>query len=156
MRARWLKLKAWLRKELSAHLTPSEIFWACFLGVFVGCTPFWGLHVLGCLLLGRLLKLNQPLMLFTVGVSNPVFGPPLLAFEGALGRWMMGEGFTLPEVDLSGGWDTLAADGGVLFLQLFLGSLIVGPVLGALTGFCGVWLARVWRREAVVAAEEEG
>lgn len=147
MRARWNRFRAWAKRELSAHLSPAEIFWACFLGIFVGCTPFWGLHLVGVIVIARTFKLNQPIMLFTVGISNPIFAPPLLAFEGALGRWMMGRGFRLPDIDLSAGWSGVAADGGVLFLQLTLGSFVVGPVLGALTGAFAVWLRRAWRHE---------
>lgn len=156
MRARWMQFRTWLRRELSAHLRPAEIFWACFLGVFIGCTPFWGLHVVTCLFLARAFKLNQALLLFTVGVSNPFSGPPLLAFEAAVGRWTMGRGFALPDLDFSAGWGMIAQDGGLLFLQLFLGSLVVGPTLGAATGFVAVWLSRMWRAEASSAVPDQG
>ncbi len=154
MRQRWQRFRTWLRRELSAHLTPSEIFWACFLGVFIGCTPFWGLHVVTCIFLARVLRLNQPLVLFTVGVSNPVFGPPLLAFEAALGSWLLGRGFALPPLNLEEGWEAIAKGGGRLMIELVLGSAVVGPILGAATGFVGVWLARVWRHERAHEAED--
>lgn len=144
-RERWRRFRAWLRKELAAHLDPKRIFWALFLGIFVGVTPLWGLHVLLCVFLARVLKLNQALMLFAVGVSNPIMGPPILALDAALGSAVLGRGFVLPTIDFAGDLRPILALGGQLAVDLFVGSLILGPLLGVLGGGLGVLLARRWR-----------
>ena len=144
-RERWDRAKAVLRTELSSNLEPSRIFWALFTGVFVGASPFWGFHVLSGVVAGRLLRLNQGLVLFGVGVSNPLFGPPLLATEAALGSWCLGRGFQLPTVDFFGEWEPLLEQGGGLLVDLIVGSLLLGPVLGVIAGGAGVWLAQRWR-----------
>lgn len=144
---RWERTKATLRAELTANLEPSRIFWGLFTGVFVGATPFWGFHVLSGVVAGRLLRLNQGLVLFGVGVSNPLFGPPLLAMEAALGSWCLGRGFHLPTVDFFGESGPLLEQSGGLLVDLIVGSLVLGPVLGIIAGGAGVWLAGRWRRK---------
>ncbi|GDX80145.1 hypothetical protein LBMAG42_19560 [Deltaproteobacteria bacterium] len=144
-RERWRRFREWLRKELASHLEPRRIFWALFLGVFIGTTPLWGLHVVLCVFAARALKLNQALMLFAVGVSNPVMGPPLLALDAAVGSAVLGRGFVLPTIDFSGDLRPILALGGQIVVDLFVGSFVVGPLLGALCGGLGVLLAHRWR-----------
>lgn len=143
-RERWRRFRAWLRGVLAAHLEPRRIFWALFLGVFVGVTPLWGLHVIICVFAARVLKLNQALLLFAVGISNPIMGPPLLALDAAVGSAVLGRGFVLPTLDFSGDLRPILALGGQLVVDLFVGSLVVGPVLGVFCGGLGVLLAKRW------------
>ncbi len=144
-RERWERAKAALRTELTSHLEPSGIFWALFTGVFVGASPFWGFHVIFGILVARVLRLNHALVLLGLGISNPLFGPPLLALEAALGSWFLGRGFRLPTVDFFGAWEPILAEGGELLIDMLVGSLLLGPVLGVIAGGAGVWLARRWR-----------
>lgn len=144
-RERWRRFRAWLRAELVSHLEPRSIFLAIFLGVFIGVTPLWGLHVILCVFTARAFKLNQALMLFAVGVSNPVMGPPLLALDAAVGSFVLGRGFVLPSIDFSGDLRPILALGGQIVVDLFVGSFVIGPVLGVLCGGLGVLLAHRWR-----------
>lgn len=147
LRTRWGLFRALLRKELTANLGPDRVFWGLFVGIFIGATPFWGLHVLSGIAAARLFRLNQALVQLGVSVSNPIFGPPLLAFEAALGSWMLGHGFMLPDVDFHGDYGPLFEQGSTLLVHLLLGSAVVAPVLGAAGGALGLVLARRWRRQ---------
>lgn len=147
LRTRWGLFRALLRKELTANLGPDRVFWGLFAGLFIGATPFWGLHVVSGIAVARLFKLNQALVQLGVSVSNPLFGPPLLAFEAALGSWLLGRGFTLQDVDFHGDYGPLLEEGGTLLVHLLLGSAVVSPALGVAGGLVGLWLARRWRQQ---------
>ncbi len=148
LRTRWRVTYDLVRMELTSHLDPVKVFWALFTGTTVGATPMWGLHVGIAILFARIFRLNHALVqLACASVSNPIAGPPLLAFEAALGSWFRGNGFTLPTVDLSGGFEPVLALGWGIVIDLVLGGLAVSPVLGVIWGFGGLALARRWRRQ---------
>ena len=50
---------------------------ACAIGVglFIGCSPFYGFHLLLCWLVGRLLRLNRMKVYLAANVSNPIVAP---------------------------------------------------------------------------------
>ena len=52
---------------------------ACAIGVglFIGCSPFYGFHLLLCWIVGRLLGLNRLKVYLAANVSNPIVAPLL-------------------------------------------------------------------------------
>lgn len=143
LRDRWKRFRVWLRGQLVEHLEPRKVFWALFLGIAIGATPFWGVHLVMCLFAARVLKLNKGLMLLASGIANPITAPPLLALEGAVGSLFRTGSFQIQSVDLSGGFRSFFTEGGWLFFDMLVGSLVVGPILGAMVGAAGVeWFRR--------------
>lgn len=61
---------------------------AVALGVFVGCLPLYGLHLLICWGLGFLLGLNRLKMYLAANISNPLVAPWLLFVEVQAGAWL--------------------------------------------------------------------
>ena len=63
---------------------------ACAIGVglFIGCMPFYGFHLLLCWLVGRLLGLNRLNMYLAANVSNPIVAPLLVFVELQTGAWL--------------------------------------------------------------------
>lgn len=96
------------------------------LGFFIGCTPFYGLHLLIVLAAGALLRLNRLKMYLAANISNPFFAPVLVFVEIQAGAWLRRgdpHALTLDAIRATDPW-TYGAD-------LLIGSLAVGLVGGA-------------------------
>lgn len=95
------------------------------LGVFIGCTPFYGFHLLLCLIVGKVAHLNRLKLYLAANISNPLFSPVLILSELQTGAWIRRRDLhdisieTLRQVSP---W-TFGAD-------LLVGSAVVGVVLG--------------------------
>jgi len=104
---------------------------ACAIGVglFIGCSPFYGFHLLLSWLCGRLLGLNRLKVYLAANISNPIVAPVLLLAELQTGAWLRTGAFlplTLEAVRTISPWQ-FGAD-------LLLGSAVVGGVLGGVGG----------------------
>lgn len=104
-------------------------------GVFIGCSPFYGLHLILCWVVGRLLRLNRLKMYLAANVSNPFMAPFLVLAELQIGAWVRrGElhSLTIEAVRSTDPW--------IFGADLLVGSAIVGGVLGVGTGLA-TWLS---------------
>jgi SAM-dependent methyltransferase len=104
---------------------------ACAIGVglFIGCLPFYGFHLLLCWTVGRLLRLNRMKMYLAANVSNPIVAPLLVFVELQTGAWIRTGAFlalTLETARTITPWQFGA--------HLLVGSLAVGGVLAAIGG----------------------
>jgi uncharacterized protein (DUF2062 family) len=100
------------------------------LGVFIGCLPFYGFHLLICAAAGSLLRLNRLKVYLAANVSNPLIAPWLILAEIQVGARLRHGAFmplTREAVASSGLW-TFAGD-------LLLRSLVVGSTLGILAAW---------------------
>jgi uncharacterized protein (DUF2062 family)/trans-aconitate methyltransferase len=107
------------------------------LGVFIGCSPLYGFHLLLCMAVGWCLGLNRLKMYLAANISNPFMAPLLILTELQTGAWFRrGElhALTLDTVRNIDPW-SFGAD-------LIVGSLVVGGVLGILSGTATYLLAR--------------
>lgn len=96
------------------------------LGLFIGCTPFYGAHFWICMAAGWLFGLNRLKLYLAANISNPLVAPFLVFGEIQAGSLLRrGEYYAL-SVDALRGMNPwwFAAD-------LLLGSLVLGTVLGA-------------------------
>ena len=120
------------------------------LGVFIGCTPFYGFHLLLCWLVGRLAHLNRLKLYLAANISNPLFSPVLIFSELQAGAWVRRGTFhdvsieTLRHVSP---W-TFGAD-------ILVGSVVVGGTIGIFTAVATYAtgglrrvdpLSRLWQR----------
>lgn len=104
-------------------------------GVFIGCTPFYGFHLLLCFAAGWLFGLNRLKLYLAANVSNPLMAPFLLIGElqaGALMRRGDWHALTVETVRTVDPW--------VFGADVLVGSLIVGSLLGAAAGLA-TWAA---------------
>jgi SAM-dependent methyltransferase len=104
---------------------------ACAIGVglFIGCLPFYGFHLLLCWLVGRLLGLNRLKVYLAANVSNPIVAPLLVFVELQTGAWLRTGSFlalTLETARTITPWQFGA--------HLMVGSVAVGGVLAAIGG----------------------
>jgi len=99
-------------------------------GVFIGCQPFYGLHLLICWVFGWIFGLNRLKLYLAANISNPLVAPFLLFAELQCGSFLRRgtvHAFTLEAVR-STGVVTIGVD-------LLVGSVVVGAVLGALAAW---------------------
>lgn len=133
----WQKIKAlWVRAQ-NERATPREVFWAVFLGAFIGCTPAVGLRPWIALAAATVLKMNR---LFCYLGSHPTSNIVVMPFVA------------LAEVQIAhrirvGQWAQIdrnnAADqAGEFLLDWCIGTIPVGLVLATLLGLCGYALAK--------------
>jgi SAM-dependent methyltransferase len=100
-------------------------------GVFVGCLPAYGFHLLICGSVGTALKLNRLKMYLAANISNPVMAPLLVFLEIQAGAWLRRGSFHAVSVE------TVKTTAATTFgADLVLGSIAVGAVLAAIAGWC--------------------
>jgi uncharacterized protein (DUF2062 family) len=139
------QLRHLLNHLLHEHTAPSRLAAAVLVGCIVGCTPFFGLHIVLCVALAWLLGLNQ---LAVYGAANLSI-PPLVPFIGfasvQLGeRLRHGQWLNLSRSDFQ------LAQLRVTATTFFTDWLVGGVALGAAIGLCGgglVWLILTQRRK---------
>lgn len=104
-------------------------------GTFIGCTPFYGLHLLICLGVGRLFRLNRLKLYLASNISNPFVAPLLVLGELQTGAWIRrGEWHAL-------GMETVrGVDPWIFGADVLVGSAILGSVLGLGAGLA-TWAA---------------
>jgi uncharacterized protein (DUF2062 family) len=118
-------LRVWwvLRRE---HSSPSRLATAIFVGVLIGCSPFYGFHVILCLVIAFVFRLNKFVVWLGSNVSLPVFAPFLTFASIQCGHILLhGEP---AEVNLQQIQETGALE---LFWYWTIGFLPVGGFLGA-------------------------
>src|SRR5687767_13974497 len=100
---------------------------AVALGVFIGCLPVYGLHLLICWAVGFAFGLNRLKMYLAANISNPLVAPWLVFAEVQAGAWLRRGSFhllTLQEIKTTGV--------GELGVDLLIGSVFVGGAMASL------------------------
>lgn len=106
--------------------TPVKRALAVGLGTLVGCTPFYGFHLLLSAVLARVFRLSRMITYLAANLNNPITLPFLLWIEAGIGTALM-----------TGRWPELSLAEfraiGILELgrNIVLGSVVLGLGLGA-------------------------
>jgi len=134
---------------------PRELAIAVFVGVLIGCSPFYGLHTLLVVVFGFLLGVNKIVMWVASNVSLP-FIAPFIAFGSMQVGHLVVHGEPLP-MTLEGARELAASasivDVGIaLWLDWLAGSVFVGSGLGAVFA-AATWRVAIQRESAKRAAE---
>lgn len=94
-------------------------------GAFIGCLPLYGAHLLLVIGVGRVLGLNRLRMYIAANISNPLFAPVLILAEIQTGAFVQrGKAHDLTVEAIR------ATDPWIYGIDLVIGSLIVGTVIG--------------------------
>ena len=107
------------------------------LGIFIGCSPLYGFHLLLCVAVGWCLGLNRLKMYLAANISNPFVAPFLILTELQTGAWLRRDelhALTVEAVRNVDPW-SFGAD-------LIVGSLAVGGVLAVLGATATYFMAR--------------
>ena len=135
--------RSWVRRLYmtlrTEHRTPGKVGLGVGLGVFVGCSPFWGVHLPISVLLATVFRLNRMIVYAaTYIVGNLLTAVPLLFAEVQLGHHLLHRAWlpiTLADIP------TLDVFLGV-FTDLLVGSLVLGFAFGVALGVFAWALAR--------------
>lgn len=130
--------------------SPGRQAGAVGLGIFIGCSPFYGFHLLLCIVFARLFGLNQLLTYLAAHISLPGLWPLLVLGEIQAGRLLRGAGLLSLRVDDIRG--LRGSDVWQFGIDLLLGSAAVGAVLAAAFAFITHRVATSRRREPEVHA----
>jgi uncharacterized protein (DUF2062 family) len=123
------------------HSSPRRLGAAVAVGIFVGCTPLYGLQTMLGLLLALLLRLNKPAVVLGTQISIPPLAPLLAAASIQLGALLLAgtplhiEGSLLT-------WQRLPLLLGSFGACWALGGALLGAALGAVGYFVTVHLVR--------------
>jgi len=132
---RWTKedLIGKFKQLLRENSTPEQIALGTAIGVFIGLSPFYGLHTLIALGVALLIKkANKIGLLIGIQISFPPVMPFIYFFEYKIGKVLLlrneeySEKFSSPDL-------SLAAQMNMKFFTLLLGSVVFGLVLAACT-----------------------
>jgi uncharacterized protein (DUF2062 family) len=139
------RLRSWFRGILREHLSPREAGLAVAVGVFIGVLPVYGVHLPLCVLAARRLGLNQAVVYGAANISNPFVAPFLVAgglYVGAL----IHTGRAPATLELGEGalW-TLIREAPILYMECFVGSMVIGAGLGPLLGGIVAWSMLTWQ-----------
>lgn len=150
---------AWLaasfRELLHLDDSPRRLAGALAVGVFISCTPFWGLQTVLSIIVASVFRLNRAVTITGTWINLPWFAPFVYGAAIKIG-WLVAPG--LREADAAS-FDTLLRDPGALSwstvwswvrgssLPLLIGSTIVGSLAAAVT-YVVALAALVRRRRA--------
>jgi uncharacterized protein (DUF2062 family)/SAM-dependent methyltransferase len=137
---RWRRLVRLIRTEGSGPLRESAAMGA---GVFIGCLPFYGFHLLICTAVGTVFRLNRLKMYLAANISNPIAAPWLVFLEIQLGAWLRRGSFHPLSME-----SVSATSFGVVSVDLVIGGVALGAVLGGLSAGMTYALVRGTERSA--------
>lgn len=90
------------------------------------------------------LRVNLPISVALVWISNPITMPPIFYFNYLVGTWLLPHCKPLGEIEMSMEWFTHSL--GEIWEPLYLGSVVVGLILAAI-GYVG--MRAFWRWHVV-------
>jgi uncharacterized protein (DUF2062 family) len=146
---------SYFRKAISSLLkvpdTPERTAFAFAVGVFIGFSPFLGLHTVMGMALAVLCRLNKIALMLGVWSNVPWLLIPFYSFATWVGIKLLGlpGGIAIPEVGLS---DLLQADFWVwlgsqwrLLIPMFWGSMLITTVMALLAYPAALLVIRRYR-----------
>lgn len=82
-------LRALWRLLRGGDQTPLWTAVSVFVGIYIGCQPVYGLHLVLCLVVCLPLRLDVVVAYLAANISNPLFAPFLLYAEAEVGAWLL-------------------------------------------------------------------
>lgn len=129
-----------LHDENLWHLNRRSVAGGVAAGVFWAMIPI-PVQMLASALSAILFRVNLPISVALVWLTNPLTMPPVFYFNYLVGTWLLGEPADIGEFHLSVEW--IAAEIGAIWKPLYVGSLVLG-VLVAVLGYCAMRLYWRW------------
>ena len=139
------KFRETFQSLLFEYGSPRQLALAVALGVFIGVSPFIGLHTILAILFSFLLRLNKPAVLLGTLIFNPLSAPFLIFISLEIGSWLIYDNLLLPSVQeiklllKNPSWMDVFKE---FILPYFWGSLLVGAVLSFISFWITLWISR--------------
>jgi len=115
-----------LKTLLTENTSPRKLGAAGFLGVFLGALPLIACHTVTIIFSASFFRFNKVVALSTSQLCMPPIVPALCIETG----YFIRHGKFLTEISM----ETIGYQGLERFYEWFIGSLVVGPIMGALVG----------------------
>jgi uncharacterized protein (DUF2062 family) len=138
-------LSKWIMKPELWHLHRTPVSKAFAIGLFWMSIPIPS-QMVAASITAIFFRANLPLSIVLVWISNPLTMPPIFYFNYLVGTWVLGEK-TVDSLGFEMSWEWLLNTLGDLWQPLFLGSAVVGLVLG-LIGYITVLI--LWRLQIIL------
>jgi glycosyltransferase involved in cell wall biosynthesis len=139
-----LKLLKQLCRE---HTSTAGLAAAVWIGFFLGALPLLAFHTIAIIFVTHRLHLNK---LAAVGASQFCMPPLVPALCIEVGYFLRNGHFLIDAT-----WETLIIQAPQRLFEYFIGSLIIGPVLGAAGAIITYWSVRFLRRSKNFPKAEE-
>ena len=165
---RWksFQFRDWVRSLISPGDSAHELALGTAIGVFVGFTPLFGLHlviiILVAFVLQRLVRFNKALAVAASYINNPVTFAPMIWASYKVGSLLMPsaagtliQGRQLHELDWHGGIRALPKILYALGLPMLVGCLVLGSVM-ALAAYPVTYGLVKWYRRGVSVSQPDG
>jgi uncharacterized protein (DUF2062 family) len=124
------------------YLNRRSVSGAFFVGLFWAFIPI-PMQMLASVGSAILLRVNLPISLVLVWITNPITIPPIFYINYIVGSWLLNTP-PVPDFELTMSW--IAQSMAIIWRPLIAGSIVCGLVVGG-AGFLGVRLA--WRLHIV-------
>jgi uncharacterized protein (DUF2062 family) len=170
----WKSLKARLLGVLHLDDAPWKISLGLAIGVFISCTPFYGLHTLLAILVAFAFRLNKVATVNGAWLNLPWFAPFVYGLSLKVGEFILSGGGGLESVrgvglgDLAGlirpylsmgkFSEGFLASSKLMFTAskpLFIGTTVIGAVAGIVTYFVSLGAVREVRHLTHLRDDEE-
>jgi uncharacterized protein len=157
------RIRGWLEQLLHTHDTPRRTAAAFALGIFLGFSPFLGLHAILGLILAFMLGLNRVAVLLGVYANLPWILVPYYTFATIAGAALLGVDLQLNALRdvmrqvASASWGNLGEALGLLAPYLWaytLGSTILSLVMAAISYQLALVTIVAHRRRQAAKAHE--
>lgn len=129
-----------LHDENLWHLNRRSVSGGVASGLFWAMVPFPG-QMIASALTAIFFRINLPISVALVWITNPVTIPPVFYMNYLVGTWLLGAPASVGEFKLSLEW--IAAELNVIWKPLVLGSLVIAVLLST-TGYCATRLYWRW------------
>jgi uncharacterized protein (DUF2062 family) len=129
-----------LHDENLWHLNRRSVSGGVAAGLFWAMIPI-PIQMVTAALSAILFRINLPISVALVWLTNPLTMPPVFYFNYLVGTWLLGEPAKAGDFHLTVEWIT--AEIGVIWKPLYVGSLVLGILLAVL-GYCAMRLYWRW------------
>ena len=115
---------------------PREIALGFALGLFIGMTPFMGLHTIAAVAVAALFKWNKISAAISVWITNAVTAPIIYGITYLVGAWLMGieRAFNLKEINSLSAVNDLILKTPEIVWAMIVGGMVIGLPL-AVVGY---------------------
>jgi uncharacterized protein (DUF2062 family) len=141
-------LGTWLHDENLWHLNRRSVSGGVAAGLFWALIPM-PMQMLPAAFTAVLCRVNLPISVALVWLTNPITMPPIFYFSYLVGTWILGKPADVGEFQMSLEW--IGAELSAIWKPLYLGGL----VLGILCAILGYWVMRLYWRWHVIKRYRE-
>lgn len=148
MKSRYQYICDRIRSIMKLDDSPHKLAAAFALGIFIAFSPWLGLHIVSCIVLAWLFRLNKVVVLTASFINNPWTIVPMYAFCLWFGFKITGSDAPVPDI----AWADIGFRDMITLLKPFIWPYVAGTLaIGAAAAIIGYgtffWGVRRYRRD---------